>query len=397
MSWPGPTPCTSSDDALPPNDALELLRRCLTLSTAPWAAQFQAHPSWSASTSSSVAFQDAIGWLGLELISKQRHMRLCSILARQEENEAALAASDASHRLSGLRAYQGRKRSRDNVPPIISLASIDEATELRATQLRPRALRATGASSPSLMGFVEWVQHVERNRDTDAVMEFLGLASSAQLLRCVYAVGVVGMWTVHGASVELLNLASLLRVLTCGTHDNTPNPAHVVCWTAAFTQTLYQPPSPPLEGRGVVGRAQVTVDTAGIHIEGVVQLLFPSDATSTFVNVFVAPMLASLAVTTTGLPYRGGGQSSSRVSAGSGTKLRELLAACCNDLAPFVSRGTFGGLDVPRGAKYYPAARKLQLLWMDRYKTLFVAAASRHDDGEDSDGGDSSSSNSSLA
>jgi hypothetical protein len=384
MSWPGPSPCVASDDALPPNVALELLRHCLTLPTAPWTPHLNVHTTWSACTSTAAAFQDAIGWLGLELILKQRHMRLCASLVRQEENKVVSLAGDGSHRWSGgLRAYQSRKRSRDAAKHTIQFA-VDESIELRATQLRPRALRATGASSrPG--GIVDWIQQVERNRDMDAVMEFLGLAGTSQLLRCVYAVGAVAMWGVHGHAVEALSLTSLLRVLTSGSCDGAPSPTPAVCWTAAFVQTLYQPP--PLDAPGSAERrvSPLQVDkSSAVHIEGVVQLLFPSEATATFINVFVAPALAASFV----LPPPASG--SVRGAQTRGTKLREKLAVCCGELAPLLSRGAFGGLDVPRGAKYYPAARKLQLLWMERYKSIFTNARAGGLPEDDSDGGSSS-------
>lgn len=337
MSWPTGR-LSSSEELLSPTDALELLRAALMSSEAPWAPQLVEFAGWNAAQNPS-SFQDVVGWLGLDVLVKQRHARLCSILSRQED-EQTVVAPKANAVVSTLpvdaihpRTTVHRKRPRSS-----SAAESDDGVENRALQLRPRILRL-GTRSGSIL---VWLGTLQRGHDLEMVLEFLGLASSANLLRCLFAVGAMALWQIYPRPAAL-SADALLRQLV---GESSP-----AAWTATLLQLMHGP----------------SEDTSShAHMEGIAQLLFPSEATATLINVYVAPMLQSQL-------QAEGTRQSSRV-------LREPLAECCALLAPFLSRGAFGGLDVPRGAKYYPAARELQIRWTHAFVLLFKRSQAKSEE-----------------
>lgn len=396
MSWPGLTSSTCCDEVLPPTDALEVLRKALLHPEAPWALQIHEHAVWAPSVSTTQSFQDAVGWLGLEVLLKQRHQRLCAVIARQEDRKhasdaGALASLHQTGSSSIALGAASRKRFRVD----------DETIEISAMQQRPRSLRTqVGATRGG--SFTDWVKSLERNRDLESVQEFLGLAASANVVRCLFAVGVVAMWRVHGSpipvsppasssSVGMLPITSLLRVMLLGHVDGVPSRANTVCWTASFLQTLYahQKRDDAPRPRARMAEAPPKCDS---HVEGLVQLLFPSEATSTLVDVFLTPALSTFAAASlTGPVNKVIGRRHSIMP------MRETVASCCTVVAPFLSRGAFGGLDVPRGAKYYPAARQLQLLWVRQYEDMFIASTAPEADEYVDDESGSSDSDASAA
>lgn len=292
-------------------------------------AQQSAVGAWRETLENRLLFFSAVFRSGTELLMELRHRHLV---------RRALSAPS-----SKTEVKPGPKRKRAPSPDTIRV----EDAESRAAQRRPRVMKALSdpQNSASLYAALPlWMESLS-TRDDAAVRQYLGLSDKCSVLRSIAAVGAIAWWHGMRAAQEIPQTVTAAAVLgTLVTRESV--------WVAGLLQALCREPY-----------THVAEQQREVHIEGIAQFLFPSESYHSLVNVFVSPVSPTLAHS-----------AKNRIS---------VLAQCCLVIAPFLCSGVWSGMDVPRGAKYYPAAHKLMKEWKEMVHTILRAKGGEYRDVEE--------------